>query len=329
MRLLAAAGCVADGVVRVVGEVGPESLAEVVGRPGARVAGPVVGEGLLVELVHPFGWDLARVGESVLGGDRVSLPVGAAVGVVGRVLVACVEGRSGRRTARKSTAASSRGTRSGWGSGRRARGSSAGRGRRGHDSSRSWGAVSGSGSASSAGRQVRGGRRGLVGEHGDAEDQCVGDVDPGQACRRGGVRRWRWRGCRAGPALVVAGFVDGGDERGPGGGLLQVVGLALADEFGQVVTPGGSEQVRGVLVGGECDWPEVGNQSPPQRGGRLLVGERSCCGSGGEGWEWCERLCDVVGHWKAGAFESGESLAQGVIHGSARTVSGNGWYQLR
>jgi hypothetical protein len=69
----AAAGCVSEGVVGVVGGVGPHPLAQVARRPRARVAGLEVGQGLLVELVDPLGRDLDRVGEGVLGGDLVGL----------------------------------------------------------------------------------------------------------------------------------------------------------------------------------------------------------------------------------------------------------------
>ena len=63
----AAAGRVADGVGGVVGQVGAEAVAQVGRRPGARVAGLVVGQCLLVELEDPLGRDLVRVGEGVLG----------------------------------------------------------------------------------------------------------------------------------------------------------------------------------------------------------------------------------------------------------------------
>jgi hypothetical protein len=119
---------------------------------------------------------------------------------------------------------------------------------------------------------------GLVGEHGDAQHERVGDLDAGErsvlgyACESGGEDLVR------APAVVLAGLVDGGHERGPGGCLLQVVGLGRADEFSQCGTPGGLQEVRGVLICPEGCRPQVRHEAPPQGGGLLLVGQRARIG---------------------------------------------------
>jgi hypothetical protein len=115
----------------------------------------------------------------------------------------------------------------------------------------------------------------LVGEPGDVQRECVGNLDAGQAAVLGDTGEGSVEDVARGPAPVLAGFIDGGHEGGPGGRLLEVVGLGSADEFGQGSAPGGLEQVRGVLVGIKCGRSEVGDKAPPQGGGLVLVGQRT------------------------------------------------------
>ena len=86
--------------------------------------------------------------------------------------------------------------------------------------------------------------RRLVGEHGDAQYERVGDFDAGERPVLGDAGQCAGEDLGRAPAVVLAGLVDRGHERGPRGSLLQVVGLGGADEFGQCGAPGGLQQVR-------------------------------------------------------------------------------------
>ena len=107
-----------------------------------------------------------------------------------------------------------------------------------NSSASSGGSISGSGGVSPSSvrcRVVAGLRvRGLVGEHGDAQHEHVGDFDAGEApvLRHAGQRGGE-DVVRA-PAVVLAGFVDCCHERGPGGRFLEVVSLRGANKHGPV-----------------------------------------------------------------------------------------------
>jgi hypothetical protein len=82
---------------------------------------------------------------------------------------------------------------------------------------------------------------GFVGEYRDAEEEGVGDFDASQCAVLGDASEACGEDLMGSPVGVVAGFVDGGDEGGPGGGVLEVVGASIADEFGQDGAPGRGE----------------------------------------------------------------------------------------
>ena len=128
---------------------------------------------------------------------------------------------------------------------------------------------------------------GRVGEACDAEHEGVGDIDAAQISVLGDAVESGAEDVGRGPAVVLASFVDRGDQGGPCRGVAQIVGPLDANECGQDGAPGRGKRVGGVCVAVECGRAEVGDQAPPQGGGLVLIGQRStadCC-------------VEVVGDW--------------------------------